>query len=101
MSVRLFVGNLSFEVDSRELREEFASVGVVERAEIVLDRFVKRSRGFGFVEMADEIGARAAMQILDGRDLKGRKIRVESAISTGPGPGRGQSNRASAGPAQS
>ena len=51
MGIRLFVGNLSFSLGDGDLREAFAEVGAVERAEIVRDRFDGRSRGFGFVEM--------------------------------------------------
>ena len=54
MKVRLFVGNLNFSLGDGDLREAFAEIGAVERAEIVRDRFDGRSRGFGFVEMANK-----------------------------------------------
>jgi RNA recognition motif-containing protein len=84
MSVRLFVGNLSFALDDNELGVEFGVAGKVDRAEVVRDRFDGRSRGFGFVEMSDESGADAAVRDLNGKDVKGRPIRVEAATSSRP-----------------
>lgn len=81
MSARLFVGNLSFRLSDDELREAFANVGIVERAEVVRDRFDGRSRGFGFVEMARIEDAAAAIEHLNGADLAGRPMRVEAATS--------------------
>ncbi|MHB8382571.1 MAG: RNA recognition motif domain-containing protein [Candidatus Binataceae bacterium] len=81
MSARLFIGNLSFRLGDDELREAFARVGVVERAEVVRDRFDGRSRGFGFVEMARTEDAAAAIEDLNGADLAGRPMRVEAATS--------------------
>ena len=81
MAARLFVGNLSFKLDDDALRAAFAEIGAVERAEIVRDRFDGRSRGFGFVEMRSEVDAAQAVSVLNGRDLGGRPMRVESATS--------------------
>ncbi len=81
MGIRLFVGNLSFSLGDGDLREAFAEVGAVERAEIVRDRFDGRSRGFGFVEMRNEIDAAAALRVMNGRELAGRPLRVEAATS--------------------
>ncbi len=81
MSGRLFVGNLSFRLSDDELREAFAKVGIVERAEVVRDRFDGRSRGFGFVEMARVEDAAAAIEDLNGAELAGRPMRVEAATS--------------------
>jgi RNA recognition motif-containing protein len=81
MSARLFVGNLSFRLSDEELREAFAKVGVVERAEVVRDRFDGRSRGFGFVEMARVEDGAAAIHDLNGAELAGRPMRVEAATS--------------------
>jgi RNA recognition motif-containing protein len=81
MGVRLFVGNISFSVDDGDLREAFAEVGDVERAEVVRDRFDGRSRGFGFVEMSTEDDAAIALRDMNGRELSGRPLRVESATS--------------------
>ena len=81
MAARLFVGNLSFKLEDDALRGAFAEVGAVERAEIVRDRFDGRSRGFGFVEMCSEVDAMQAVDILNGRELAGRPMRVEAATS--------------------
>jgi cold-inducible RNA-binding protein len=81
MSARLFVGNLSFSLSDEALREAFVQAGAVDRAEVVHDRFDGRSRGFGFVEMATEEGAAAALRKLNGIELAGRPMRIEAATS--------------------
>ena len=81
MGVRLFVGNLSFSLGDGDLRGAFAQVGEVERAEIVRDRFDGRSRGFGFVEMRNEVDAAVALRAMNGKELAGRSLRVEAATS--------------------
>jgi cold-inducible RNA-binding protein len=81
MGVRLFVGNLSFSLGDADLRDAFAQIGGVERAEIVRDRFDGRSRGFGFVEMITEDDAAVALRAMNGRELAGRLLRVEAATS--------------------
>ena len=81
MGIRLFVGNLSFSLGDGDLREAFAEIGTVERAEIVRDRFDGRSRGFGFVEMRNETEAAVAVRAMNGKELAGRAIRVETATS--------------------
>ncbi len=84
MSGRIFVGNLGFTVSDDALRETFATVGQVVRAEIVRDRYDGRSRGFAFVEMALESDARRAVRELSGRPLAGRPMRVEAATTKRP-----------------
>ncbi len=81
MSVRLFVGNLSFSLADEELRDAFLEIGPVERAEVVRDRFDGRSRGFGFVEMRNDGDGPRAVEGLNGRELMGRPMRVEIATS--------------------
>jgi cold-inducible RNA-binding protein len=81
MGVRLFVGNLRFTVSDDELRLVFEGAGEVARAEIVRDRFDGRSRGYAFVEMANDEGGAAALRDLNGRALAGRPMRVEVATS--------------------
>ncbi len=81
MGVRLFVGNLSFSLGDGDLRGAFAEVGDVERAEIVRDRFDGRSRGFGFVEMRNEVDAAVALRAMNGKEVAGRPLRVEPATS--------------------
>jgi hypothetical protein len=73
MGIRLFVGNLSFSLGDGDLREAFAEIGGVDRAEIVRDRFDGRSRGFGFVEMKTETDAAVALRAMNGKELAGRE----------------------------
>ena len=76
---KLYVGNLSYSVDSHQLNECFAAHGTVESAQVVTDRETGRSKGFGFVEMASVEEAQAAIEALDGTDLDGRALRVNEA----------------------
>lgn len=86
MSARLFVGNLNFSVSDEALRDAFVQVGPVERAEIVRDRYDGRSRGFGFVEMANPGDGERAVEELNGKPLAGRPMRVETATTARRGP---------------
>ncbi len=76
--MRIFVGNLPFRTGSNELADMFGRFGEVQSADVVLDRDTGRSRGFGFVEMADDVG-RAAIEELDGSDMDGRRLTVNEA----------------------
>jgi cold-inducible RNA-binding protein len=93
MATKLYVGNLSFRTTSDDLREAFASVGVVESATVIEDRDTGRSRGFGFVEMATPEEATAAIEQFNGKDLGGRNLTVNEAKPrterAGGGGGRG------------
>lgn len=77
MSKNIFVGNLPFSTTSDELREMFAEYGNVTRAQVATDRDTGRSRGFGFVEMAE--GADEAIAALNGAELNGRPLTVNEA----------------------
>jgi cold-inducible RNA-binding protein len=77
MNTRLFVGNLPWKVRDEELAELFRSHGEVKYAHVVLDRDSGRSRGFGFVEMADESGAQIALEVMQGMRLEGRELRLD------------------------
>jgi RNA recognition motif-containing protein len=79
MSNKLYVGNLSFRVTSEDLQEYFGAAGTVESANVVFDRETGRSRGFGFVEMADEDSANNAIAQFNGHDYDGRNIVVNEA----------------------
>ena len=79
MSKNIFVGNLSFQTTSDELRELFSEYGNVTRAQIATDRETGRSRGFGFVEMSTDDDATRAVSELDGSDCGGRKLTVSTA----------------------
>ena len=77
MSKNLYVGNLPFSVNSDDLREAFEKFGTVVSASVVSDRETGRSRGFGFVEMAD--GGEAAISGMNGAELQGRALTVNEA----------------------
>ena len=79
MSNKLYVGNLSFRVTSEDLQEYFGAAGAVESANVVFDRETGRSRGFGFVEMADEDSANNAIAQFNGTEYDGRNIVVNEA----------------------
>ena len=77
--VQIFVGNLAFTVTEQDVRELFAPYGVVERITLMTDRETGRPRGFGFVEMADDTAAQAAITALNGQELAGRALNVNEA----------------------
>lgn len=79
MATKLFVGGLAYSATDDDLRDFFAAVGQVVSAQVVMDRETGRSKGFGFVEMADEAQAQAAVAELDGKELAGRRIAVNEA----------------------
>jgi RNA recognition motif-containing protein len=87
---KLYVGNLPFSTTEADLRRLFEQHGAVDSVAVITDRETGRPRGFAFVEMSDANGAAAAMQVLDGRQLEGRAIRVSEAQERqGGGGGRG------------
>lgn len=75
----IYVGNLSFNISEAQLQEAFAAFGAVNKASVVMDRMSGRSRGFGFVEMAKDEEAEAAIAGLNGSQLDGRTITVNIA----------------------
>ena len=79
MAQKLFIGGLAFSTSTERLRELFAAAGRVESAAVVTDRETGRSRGFGFVEMATSDEADQAIVQFNGKDLDGRRLRVEKA----------------------
>ncbi len=77
--MNIYVSNLSFNVQDEDLREFFAPYGEVSSAKIINDRETGRSRGFGFVEMADEAASKKAIAELDGATVENRTIKVMEA----------------------
>ena len=89
MATKLYVGNLSFQTTSDELKDHFAQAGNVESASVVEDRMTGRSRGFGFVEMATPEEAAAAIEQLNGKEFGGRNLTVNEARPRTDRPGGG------------
>jgi RNA recognition motif-containing protein len=90
MGKRLYVGNLPYSVTEADLRDAVASSGHdVAEVKVMMDRDTGRPRGFAFVEMATEEGARAAIEALNGRDLQGRTLNVSEARERSGGGGGG------------
>ncbi len=79
MAKKLYVGNLSYSVNDVDLEELFAQAGTIDSAKVITDKFSGQSRGFGFVEMASDEEAQAAIERFDGYDLKGRALKVNEA----------------------
>jgi cold-inducible RNA-binding protein len=79
MSAKLFIGNLDYTVTSEELKQIFSEFGNVVDAVVITDRETRRSRGFGFVEFGSEDEAKKAVEAMNGKDVKGRKINVNEA----------------------
>ena len=87
----IYVGNLSFDVADAQLQEAFSAFGAVDQAKVVVDRETGRSRGFGFVEMANDGEAQAAIEGLNGSELGGRTLTVNVAKPKADRPSRGGS----------
>src|SRR5499425_3618096 len=77
--VQIYLGNLAFTVTEQDVRELFAPYGVVDRINLLTDRETGRPRGFGFVEMADDRAAQAAIAGLHGKEVAGRTLNVNEA----------------------
>ena len=75
MGKKLYVGNLSYDVDSSQLEQLFSAHGTVESAQIINDRDTGRSKGFGFVEMSSDAEAQAAIAAVNGQEHGGRERR--------------------------
>jgi RNA recognition motif-containing protein len=87
--MKLFVGNLSFDTSSEDLRQAFSAHGQVTSADVITDRDTGRSRGFGFVEMESRDEAQTAISRLDGQQLQGRTVTVNEAKPKAAGASRG------------
>ena len=77
--MKLYVGNLSYDMNEAELRELFTPFGEPDSAKVITDRDTGRSKGFGFVEFADNAQATAAMNALNGKEINGRALTVNEA----------------------
>jgi cold-inducible RNA-binding protein len=77
--MKIYIGNLSFDVTEEELRSEFASFGEVESVNIITDKYSGRPKGFAFVEMPSVSEGQAAITALNGKTLKDRTLTVDAA----------------------
>ncbi|MDD2904433.1 MAG: RNA-binding protein [Syntrophales bacterium] len=97
MSMKLFVGNLSYETTEEQLNTLFSEAGAVVSAKIITDRQTGQPRGFGFVEMETKMDGQKAISMLNGRNIDGRALAVNEAkpqqrggFGGGGGGGRGR-----------
>ncbi len=81
MGKKLYVGNLPDSATEQDLSDKFAAFGTVKSVKLITDRNTGRSRGFGFIEMASEAEAQAAIDSLNGTDYEGRPMKVNEARS--------------------
>jgi cold-inducible RNA-binding protein len=79
MSMKLYVGNLSFNTSTQDLEEMFGKVGTVESTNIIEDRETGRSRGFAFIEMSSQEEAQKAIMQINGKEIDGRELIVNEA----------------------
>lgn len=84
MSKRLYIGNMSYATTEDTLSSLFSAYGEVVSATIIMDRDTGQSKGFGFVELADDAGASKAIAELSGKEVDGRKVRVNYAEEKKP-----------------
>lgn len=87
MAKKLYVGGISYSTSEDAMRDAFAQAGAVTSASIIMDKMTGRSRGFGFVEMATDEDAQAAITMWNGKELDGRTLTVNEAKPMAP---RGQ-----------
>ena len=93
MGKKLYVGNLTYNVNEADLEALFAPFGTVQSAQIIVDRDTNRSKGFGFVEMDTEAQAQAAIQALNDHEHDGRRLTVNEAKPREDRGGGGRSGR--------
>ena len=79
MGKKLYVGNLSYDMDNAQLEQLFSEYGTVESANVIMDRDSGRSKGFGFVVMSNDAEAQAAIAALNGKDCGGYTVKVSEA----------------------
>jgi RNA recognition motif-containing protein len=101
MEPKLYVGNLSYDATEDDLRQLFSQAGPVASAAIITDRETGRSKGFGFVEMTNQVDAEKAVSMFNGRELHNRQIKVDlarpRADRSAGGPGRDRSRQSPGG----
>ena len=91
--MKIYVGNLSYDITEDEIRQEFAEFGEVESVAIITDRYTGQPKGFGFVEMPQVSEGQAAVAALNGKNIKDRAIVVNTARSHSDNRGGGSYGR--------
>jgi RNA recognition motif-containing protein len=87
--MNIYVGNLPYQVNEEDLRKAFEAFGTVESVKVITDMGTGRSKGFGFVEMSNDSEGQSAIEAMDGKELKGRAIKVSKAKPPRGGGGGG------------
>ena len=87
--MNIYVGNISYQATEEDLKQAFGAYGDVDSARIITDRETGRSKGFGFVEMANDEQAKAAIEALNGSEIAGRSVTVNEARPRQPRNDRG------------
>lgn len=77
--MNIYVGNLSYRTDDKELEAIFLKFGAVKSAKVIMDRETGKSKGFGFIEMEDSVAGAKAIEALNGNEIEGRTLRVNEA----------------------
>jgi len=77
--MKLYVGNLAFSVTEETLKKAFSEFGEIEEASLIVDKFSKRSKGFGFVTFSDDESAKKAIAEMNDKELEGRPLKVSEA----------------------
>ena len=77
--MNIYVGNLSYRMNDKELEEVFSKFGEVKSAKVIMDRETGKSKGFGFIEMEDSAAGTKAIEALNGNENEGRTLRVNEA----------------------
>lgn len=96
MESKLYVGNLSYNVTEDDLRTLFSQAGEIKEVSLIMDRETRRPKGFGFVEMANQVDAEKAIQMFNEYEMDGRKLTVNIARpreERGSGGNRGGGSR--------
>ena len=84
MPKKIYVGNMSYQTTEDQLKDLFAQYGTVVTSTIIKDRYTEQSKGFGFVEMAEEDTAAAAVSAINNTELNGRSLKVDYARERRP-----------------
>ncbi|MGP1459481.1 MAG: RNA recognition motif domain-containing protein [Treponema sp.] len=79
MSKKVYVGNLNYATTEETLRSVFSNFGEIESAVVIYDRMTQQSKGFGFVEFSDDSAAENAINEMNGKEVDGRRVRVNTA----------------------